>query len=213
MASAGTRGGGSFRPTQQRAGAPSGAPGLLLCQEAGVPPALLVVVACGRVGDRHSGARIWAEARARAHDRLLAGSSGCRHGRCPASGEMHGRGRSRCPALAAPPAFPSRERPGAGQYRRVSLTCSFHSPSRRARLDSTSLGDAASYGLSGCLDAVLDVKLGEDPGDVVGDGVRAQGEVSCDLVVALAASELLGRSRARGRSGQCGWPPRRWRWS
>jgi hypothetical protein len=27
-----------FRPTQQRAGAPSGAPGLLLCQEAGVSP-------------------------------------------------------------------------------------------------------------------------------------------------------------------------------
>jgi hypothetical protein len=36
------------------------------------------------------------------------------------------------------------------------------------------LGDAASYGLNGCLDAVLDVKLGEDSGDVVGDGVRAQ---------------------------------------
>src|SRR5687767_8992718 len=33
-----------IRPTQQRAGAPSGAPGLLLCQEAGVSPALLVVV-------------------------------------------------------------------------------------------------------------------------------------------------------------------------
>lgn len=28
----------AFRPTQQRAGAPSGAPGLLLCQEAGVSP-------------------------------------------------------------------------------------------------------------------------------------------------------------------------------
>jgi hypothetical protein len=46
--------------------------------------------------DRHPGARIWAEARARPHDRLLAGSSGCRHGQCPASGEMQGRGRSRC---------------------------------------------------------------------------------------------------------------------
>src|SRR5215207_7889975 len=32
------------RPTQQRAGAPGGAPGLLLCQEAGLPPALPVVV-------------------------------------------------------------------------------------------------------------------------------------------------------------------------
>jgi len=33
-----------IRPTQQRAGAPCGAPGLLLCQAAGVSPALLVVV-------------------------------------------------------------------------------------------------------------------------------------------------------------------------
>ena len=32
------------RPSQQRAGAPSGAPGLLLCREAGVSPALLVLV-------------------------------------------------------------------------------------------------------------------------------------------------------------------------
>jgi hypothetical protein len=32
------------RPTQQRRGVPSGAPGLLLCQEAGVSPAPLVVV-------------------------------------------------------------------------------------------------------------------------------------------------------------------------
>jgi NAD(P)-dependent dehydrogenase (short-subunit alcohol dehydrogenase family) len=41
------------------------------------------------------------------------------------------------------------------------------------------------------LDAVFEVELGEDPGDVVGDGVRAQREVSRDLVVALAAGELL----------------------
>ncbi len=38
-----------IRPTQQRAGAPRGAPGLLLCQEAGVSPALLVVVRKGRL--------------------------------------------------------------------------------------------------------------------------------------------------------------------
>jgi hypothetical protein len=38
------------------------------------------------------------------------------------------------------------------------------------------------------LDAVLEVKLGEDPGNVVGDGVRAEREVSRDVVVALAAS-------------------------
>jgi Thioredoxin like C-terminal domain len=55
-----------------------------------------LVVPCGRVADRYSGARIWAEASARAQDRLLAGSSGCRHGQCPASGEMLGPGRSRC---------------------------------------------------------------------------------------------------------------------
>src|SRR5215207_1081008 len=35
------------------------------------------------------------------------------------------------------------------------------------------------------------MELGEDPGYVVGDRVRAQREVSRDLVVALAASELL----------------------
>src|SRR5215207_105677 len=33
-----------IRPTQQRAGAPSGAPGLLLCQEAGVSPCAVVVL-------------------------------------------------------------------------------------------------------------------------------------------------------------------------
>jgi hypothetical protein len=53
-------------------------------------------VPCGRVVDRYSGARIWVEASARAQDRLLAGSIGCRHGRCPASGEMQGPARSRC---------------------------------------------------------------------------------------------------------------------
>jgi hypothetical protein len=40
------------------------------------------------------------------------------------------------------------------------------------------------------LDAVLDVKFGEDPGDVVGDRVRAQREVSRDLVVAFAAVDV-----------------------
>ena len=58
--------------------------------------ALLLLVPCGRVVDRYSGARIWAEASARAQEGLLAGSIGCRHGRCPAAGEMQGPGRSRC---------------------------------------------------------------------------------------------------------------------
>ena len=38
------------RPTQQRAGAPGGAPGLLLCREAGRSPALPVVVLSRRLG-------------------------------------------------------------------------------------------------------------------------------------------------------------------
>jgi hypothetical protein len=67
------------------------------------------------------------------------------------------------------------------------------------------------------LDAVLEVELGEDPGDVVGDGVRAQRDFSCDLVVALAAGELLedlelavGQGRADGyvalRASSSDWP-------
>jgi hypothetical protein len=63
----------------------------------------------------------------------------------------------------------------------------FRSRLATSTLESTSLGEAASYALNGCLDAVLEVKLGEYPGDVVGDGVRAQREVSRDLVVAIAA--------------------------
>src|SRR3954451_21406644 len=53
------------------------------------------------------------------------------------------------------------------------------------------LGDAAPYGVSGCLGAVLEVKLGADAGYVVGDRVRSQRELLCDLVVASAASQSL----------------------
>src|SRR5215212_71810 len=102
------------------------------------------------------------------------------------------------PGRATPPAAQSG---ASGQVWRASVCALWPGPQRRGRphrwgwlgsqsLDSTSLGDAASYRLNGCLDSVLDVKLGEDAGDVVGDGVRAQREVSCDLVVALAAGEL-----------------------
>jgi len=51
-------------------------------------------------------------------------------------------------------------------------------------------GDAAAYRLDGCLDAVLEVELGEDAGDVVGDSVRADREVMRDLVVGVASGEL-----------------------
>ena len=84
----------------------------------------------------------------------------------------------------------ARERRGDGSVA-VSAKCSF-----RCHL-ATSGGWVDSFGMplrtasSGCLDAVLEVKLGEDAGDVVADGVRAQREVSCDLVVALAAGESL----------------------
>jgi hypothetical protein len=64
-----------------------------------------------------------------------------------------------------------------------------HSAARKLAL--ASLGDTASYGVSGCLDAVLEVKLDEDAGDVVGHGVRAQRQVACDFVVAFAAGESL----------------------
>src|SRR4051812_43724476 len=101
-------------------------------------------------------------------------------------------GRSRCRSgLAAVPTFPSPERPGPGRCRRVSPTCSFRGHLATSADEFDALRDAASYGLNRCLDAVLEVKLGEDPGDVVGDGVRAQREVSRDLVIALAAGELL----------------------
>src|SRR4051794_19697027 len=124
--------------------------------------------------------------------RTVLGSSACRHGQCPAS-------LPKCTVLAAPDAGPAAAAPAlrcardpaegsAGACRRRALSAATE---RRARLDSISLGDAASYGLHGRLDTVLDVELGEDPGDVVGDGVRAQREVSRDLVVALAACESL----------------------
>src|SRR5688500_630617 len=81
-------------------------------------------------------------------------------------------------------------------------------PASGERLDSSLLGDAASYGLNGCLDAVLEVKLGEDPGDVVRDRVRAQREISRDLVVAFAAGQspedlelAVGQGSADGNRG------------
>jgi hypothetical protein len=43
--------------------------------------------------------------------------------------------------------------------------------------------------LNGCLDAVLEVELGEDAGDVVGDGVRAERERARDLLVAVATGK------------------------
>src|SRR3954447_14847820 len=110
--------------------------------------------------------------------RTVLGSSGCRHGHCPAP-------LPKCTVLAASDAGPAAAAPAlrcardpaegsAGACRRRALSAATE---RRARLDSISLGDAASYGLHGRLDTVLDVELGEDPGDVVGDGVRAQREV------------------------------------
>jgi hypothetical protein len=45
------------RPTQQRTGAPSGAPGLLLAKKQESPPALLVVVRTGRLGFGYGDAR------------------------------------------------------------------------------------------------------------------------------------------------------------
>jgi hypothetical protein len=46
--------------------------------------------------------------------------------------------------------------------------------------------------LDGCLDAVLKVELGEDAGDVVGDGVGAERQLAGDLVIALAMLSLGG---------------------
>jgi hypothetical protein len=43
-----------------------------------------------------------------------------------------------------------------------------------ARPDDRGSGDAAAYGLDGCLDAVVEVEFREDAGDVVVDGVRAE---------------------------------------
>jgi hypothetical protein len=52
------------------------------------------------------------------------------------------------------------------------------------------LGDATSYCLHGCLDAVVKVELGENAGDVVSDDVCAQREVVRDVVIALTTGEL-----------------------
>src|SRR5437764_139269 len=57
------------------------------------------------------------------------------------------------------------------------------------RLETADFGDAAADGLDGCLDAVVEVELGEDAGDVVVDGVGAERELVRDLVIALAAGE------------------------
>ena len=51
------------------------------------------------------------------------------------------------------------------------------------------LGDAAAYGLDGCLDAVVEVKFCEDAGDVVVDGVGAERELVRDVVIGSAAGE------------------------
>ena len=48
-------------------------------------------------------------------------------------------------------------------------------------------GDAAAYGLDGCLDAVLEVEFREDAGDVVVDGVGAERELVRDLAIGSAA--------------------------
>ena len=93
-----------------------------------VRSARLHVVPCGRVADRYLGARIWAEASARAKDRLLAGPVDAGM----ASALLLAKRR----VLSAPDAGPGfgcvagvsmRERPGPGQRRRVSPTCSFRS--------------------------------------------------------------------------------------
>ena len=60
-----------------------------------------------------------------------------------------------------------------------------------ATLDPADLGsgDAAAYGLDSCLDAVVEVELGEDAGDVVVDGVGAERKLVRYVVIALAAGE------------------------
>src|SRR5215218_2465047 len=94
------------------------------------------------------------------------------------------------PALAAPRAFRRASDPAQGS-RGIWPNGSFRCHRATSAAGSTWLGDAASYGVGGCLDAVLEVKLGEGDDDVVRDCVRAQGEVSRDLVVAFAAGESL----------------------
>src|SRR5439155_7301400 len=52
-------------------------------------------------------------------------------------------------------------------------------------------GDAGAHCLYGCLDAVVEVELGQDAGDVVGDCVCAQRKLAPDLLIALAARQTL----------------------
>jgi len=58
-----------------------------------------------------------------------------------------------------------------------------------ARPDDPGSGDAAAYGLDGCLDAVVEVEFREDAGDVVVDGVGAERELVRDLAIGSAAGE------------------------
>ena len=62
-------------------------------------------------------------------------------------------------------------------------------PTLDARPDGPGLGDAAAYGLDGCLDAVVEVEFCEDAGDVVVDGVGAERELVRDVVIGSAAGE------------------------
>ena len=50
-------------------------------------------------------------------------------------------------------------------------------------------GDAAAYGLDGCLDAVVEVEFGEDAGDVVVDGIGAERELVRDVAIVLTTGE------------------------
>src|SRR5688500_15665535 len=69
--------------------------------------------------------------------------------------------------LAAPPSFPAARalRPMAAPGARRRSVGPVPPSDERGWF--ASLGDAASYRLSGCLDAVFEVELGEDRGDVV----------------------------------------------
>ena len=58
-----------------------------------------------------------------------------------------------------------------------------------ARPNDGGSGDAAAYGLDGCLDAVVEVEFREDACYVIVDGVRAEGELVRDVVIAPAAGE------------------------
>ncbi|HET9719819.1 MAG TPA: hypothetical protein VFP55_07065, partial [Solirubrobacteraceae bacterium] len=54
---------------------------------------------------------------------------------------------------------------------------------------SRQLGDAAADRMHGCLDAVVELELGENARDEVVNGVAAERELPRKLVVALAAGE------------------------